>query len=355
MTAVDGSAPDVAYPTRRARREAMLHSEPVSPPSLAGRWCRLPDAEAIAAAVREEPLSAPVPRVLTAPRSAAVRSAAEPGAPALPRSVRRANRRLAAPRVGRTQNAARWIPRTAVVAALAMSTVALPSVGALSALQGRAVTDLVAPSTGEVAVAAVADTTDEIGPSTLSIVEKAVAEPATPTILAQSVTSDRRALAAASRGEVRSSLPGCDASAVVTGSNGTLNRDQLCELPQGDYYLQPDAAIAFAEMSRAYEVRFGHPITVTSAYRSYAEQASLRVTKPGLAAAAGKSNHGWGYAVDLNSSSYKATAQWQWLQDNAATYGFVNPPWAKSSMYEPWHWEYTPGVVRVDGVGASSY
>lgn len=345
MTSAEGRATDVVLPTRRSRREASKNADvTVEAPSLASRWRRVPDADVVAAAVRAEPLTPPV-GIGAVPR-------AESSIP-LPRAERRRRATGHGARVRKPRSAVTWVPRVAVVAALALTTVALPSAGALDALQGRAVTDLISPSSKTTAAASTA--ADEIGPSTLSIIEKAVAEPAAPKILAQSVDSDRRALAAASRGEVRSSLPGCDSSTVVSGANGTLSKDQLCELPQGGYYLQPDAAIAFAEMSNAYEVRFGHPMTVTSAYRSYAEQSSLRVTKPGLAAAAGKSNHGWGYAVDLNSSSYKASDQWQWLQDNAATYGFVNPDWAKSSMYEPWHWEYTPGVVRVDGVGASSY
>lgn len=44
-------------------------------------------------------------------------------------------------------------------------------------------------------------------------------------------------------------------------------------------------------------------------------------------------------------------SRWDWLQANAATYGFENPDWAQpggSGPYERWHWEYLKGV-KADG------
>jgi hypothetical protein len=73
----------------------------------------------------------------------------------------------------------------------------------------------------------------------------------------------------------------------------------------------------------------------------------------------GNSNHGWGLAIDVSSLAAGAgfdSPAYQWLATNAATYGWINPAWAKpvalggnghgghaggnSNVFEPWHWEY---------------
>jgi len=60
----------------------------------------------------------------------------------------------------------------------------------------------------------------------------------------------------------------------------------------------------------------------------------------------GTSNHGTGTALDL------AAPQQTWMRANGATFGFVNPAWAKnSSTFEPWHWEHsgvTPTYIGDD-------
>jgi len=83
-------------------------------------------------------------------------------------------------------------------------------------------------------------------------------------------------------------------------------------------------------------------------------------------ATAGRSNHGWGLAIDVSvlvpGQRYRTTAQafespeYAWLAANAAAYGWVNPAWAKPvslggngkgghvgdgcCFLEPWHWEW---------------
>ena len=52
-----------------------------------------------------------------------------------------------------------------------------------------------------------------------------------------------------------------------------------------------------------------------------------------LAATPGKSNHGWGLAVDLELDD-RAQA---WMRENAHNYGFV-----EDVAREPWHWGYRP-------------
>lgn len=62
-------------------------------------------------------------------------------------------------------------------------------------------------------------------------------------------------------------------------------------------------------------------------------------------ARAGRSNHGWGRAVDFGSG-YRVLscgdAAFNWLQENAGRFGWVNPSWAHcgQATREPWHWEW---------------
>lgn len=250
------------------------------------------------------------------------------------------------------------MPRAAVVAALAIATVALPGTGTLNALQGEGLSTLLSDGDATTEMASGSDIISGtgFGPSTFSILQQSVAQPSTPPELAQRLSSQDRLAAVASRSQVRSSLPGCDASVFVAGSNGQLDSSKLCALPNHTgMYLQPEAAVAFTEMSRAYELEFGVPIRVVDAYRTLSRQGALRSTKGGMAAPVGYSNHGWGYAIDLDRSTYSGAGRWAWLQKNAIYYGFGNPDWAKGAKYEPWHWEYMTGVIRVDNNWNTGY
>lgn len=59
----------------------------------------------------------------------------------------------------------------------------------------------------------------------------------------------------------------------------------------------------------------------------------------------GRSNHGWGRAVDFGQGRRVLAcgdAGFAWLQENASRFGWVHPPWAHCgrSTQEPWHWEW---------------
>lgn len=59
----------------------------------------------------------------------------------------------------------------------------------------------------------------------------------------------------------------------------------------------------------------------------------------------GRSNHGWGRAVDFGNGQRVLScgdAGFAWLQENAGRYGWVHPDWARCgrSTQEPWHWEW---------------
>nr|WP_281373372.1 M15 family metallopeptidase [Kineococcus aurantiacus] len=136
----------------------------------------------------------------------------------------------------------------------------------------------------------------------------------------------------------------CTGGPLTGFANGQLPLDALCPLyGTADKVLRADAAHAFAAMSQAFEAQFGAPLSVTDAYRSLAEQVDVKSRKPGLAAVPGTSRHGLGLAVDLGGGVQDAgSVQHQWLDRNAALFGFVNPAWAQGSPgpFEPWHWEY---------------
>jgi LAS superfamily LD-carboxypeptidase LdcB len=75
-------------------------------------------------------------------------------------------------------------------------------------------------------------------------------------------------------------------------------------------------------------------VGMTDAYRSFDEQVAVKASRGGWAAKPGTSNHGHGVAIDIPEPARS------WLHRNGASYGWVNPAWAKSEKYEPWHFEY---------------
>lgn len=126
-------------------------------------------------------------------------------------------------------------------------------------------------------------------------------------------------------------------------ANGQVPVSHLCRLPGTGHFLHPDAARGWWHLHNAYEREFGTPMCVTDSYRSYDSQEQLYAVKPGLAATPGSSNHGWGLALDLCGGVESfSSAQYGWLFQNGARYGWVNPGWAQvsGSRPEPWHWEY---------------
>lgn len=59
----------------------------------------------------------------------------------------------------------------------------------------------------------------------------------------------------------------------------------------------------------------------------------------------GRSNHGWGRAIDFGTGRRVLScgdAAFAWLQENGERYGWVHPSWARCgrSTQEPWHWEW---------------
>lgn len=156
--------------------------------------------------------------------------------------------------------------------------------------------------------------------------------------------------------------------------NGTIPDCALSPVPGiPNIKLHPQAAEQLAELFRK-ALEDNVTFTVGSAYRTVDTQVQTKYKQGRGAASPGKSNHGWGTAIDISelyslaeSTAYnlnknlpdnqkldkfspavheyirKTSRLYQWLSTNAPLYGWVNPGWAKDgkgSIDECWHWEY---------------
>lgn len=126
--------------------------------------------------------------------------------------------------------------------------------------------------------------------------------------------------------------------------NGFLPDQALCPLVQAPgQRLQTAAARSFDALSAARAAATGRPLCVTDSYRSYAGQVDVFRRKPSLAATPGRSQHGWGLALDLCGGAERfGTEAHEWLKANGPSYGWIHPAWAQpgGSRPEAWHWEY---------------
>lgn len=172
-----------------------------------------------------------------------------------------------------------------------------------------------------------------------------------------SVDAQAQALAVA-RAEtpyvLEQSLPDCVPPAQFDAvDNGQLPANQLCAL-WGGSQMRADAAIALAQMNEQFKAAFGRDICIQEGYRSYADQVRIKALRGYLAASPGTSMHGFGLAFDLCAGD-DSGAPLRWLNANAAAFGYFNPDWAKYRKYEPWHWEYAPGVNSSGHYGGSEW
>lgn len=126
--------------------------------------------------------------------------------------------------------------------------------------------------------------------------------------------------------------------------NGKLPRSALQVLSFAvTKQVAKEAAPSLEMLNQAYRQEFGKNLYVTSGYRSLAGQVATKAAKGFLAATPGKSNHGWGLAVDLGGGVNQfGTKEHEWMKKHAGRFGWVNPSWARQggSKPEPWHWEY---------------
>jgi len=132
--------------------------------------------------------------------------------------------------------------------------------------------------------------------------------------------------------------------------NGRLPDSMLVSLPFGKGRLHQSAATAFNMLIGASGVKFPG---VTDSYRSIEEQIRLKREKPSLAATPGRSNHGWGLALDIyNGNRSVFVPMLQFFKFNAYKFNIYGLPADKTDKFyengfykgEEWHWEYRGGV-----------
>jgi D-alanyl-D-alanine carboxypeptidase len=121
----------------------------------------------------------------------------------------------------------------------------------------------------------------------------------------------------------------------------------------------PDLEALLAAAERA-----GVTLRIVSAYRSFYEQATLKLdyvitygagTANQFSASQGYSEHQLGTAVDFGTPNGKnlvpqfaSSSAYKWLADNAYQYGFVisYPSGNIYYQYEPWHWRFVGRKAR---------
>jgi D-alanyl-D-alanine carboxypeptidase len=170
---------------------------------------------------------------------------------------------------------------------------------------------------------------------------------------ARDAAARRAAAAATALAAARGSVPGiagggggagCLAASPIGEANGFLSDAGLCPLGfVPGHRLRTDAALAMNALNAARVAATGTSICVTDSYRSYPEQVDVFRRKPSLAATPGRSQHGWGMAVDLCGGIQAFGSEpHAWMQVNAPRFGWVHPAWARQdgSRPEAWHWEF---------------
>jgi hypothetical protein len=137
--------------------------------------------------------------------------------------------------------------------------------------------------------------------------------------------------------------------------NGRLPDSMLTAIPGTSRRVVTILAPQVAAFREAFEARFGKPLVITDAYRTYDEQVALKALKGPYAATPGTSKHGWGTALDLGSGVQASftSPEHLWMRANGYRYGVTHPTWAHNhnpadGQDEPWH-------VELTFVPASSY
>lgn len=154
-------------------------------------------------------------------------------------------------------------------------------------------------------------------------------------------------------GKFTGKVTGGQPLALSGGKNGRLPLAKLrrCETQT---QLETEAAFLYAPAAREFDrmvraaAREGIVLQLVVGYRDFEEQERQKAIwtargLPGNAATPGRSNHGWGTAIDINRHLPGVLA---WMKENARDFGYDWPTWAavvprgKKEPREPWHWEY---------------
>ena len=157
----------------------------------------------------------------------------------------------------------------------------------------------------------------------------------------------------------------------LSGTYGINERNAY----NGDNLLDAEAAAKMNEMVKAYEAENpGHTMETLSCFRAVGTSCGR------LCAATGTSDHHTGLTCDLvdpvygdslDTSTYDAHPDWQWLKANSYKYGFIDrfpEAWAGGSMSEPlnvdangstglfetWHYRYV-GVTAATEIATGKH
>lgn len=155
-------------------------------------------------------------------------------------------------------------------------------------------------------------------------------EPEVVEVVAEDGTVTQQSVATASRGDF-SGASGDHASILSGIANGSVPSQYLSQLSFAPgHYAYFGMAPYLEAMNQAYLADTGMNLGINNVYRSGYQ---------------GRSFHGWGLAVDFNNSNGSVLGwgdyQFDWLMNNAASYGFYLPFWAAPNANpEPWHWEF---------------
>ena len=127
--------------------------------------------------------------------------------------------------------------------------------------------------------------------------------------------------------------------------SGRLDPSTLSQIPWAGrgQVLRCDATNGLIQLNAAFRAQFGKDIRISDAYRDHATQVRLKQEKGPIAATPGRSNHGWGLAIDISGLGSQGSAEYNWLRANGPAYGWNHPSWARqggSGPIEVWHWEY---------------
>jgi len=139
--------------------------------------------------------------------------------------------------------------------------------------------------------------------------------------------------------------------------NGDLHLEALTEVEgsQSRCFLEAEAATWWPQLVDA-AAADGVQIEAGWCYRDITSQRSTYIRNCGslsapqgacsmATATPGKSNHGWGRAVDVTSGGRQIGCRSEafgWLSEHGDEYGWVSPFWATcgGDTPEPWHWEW---------------
>lgn len=127
--------------------------------------------------------------------------------------------------------------------------------------------------------------------------------------------------------------------------NGRLDTNKLSDADGKGNLMWTNAAYYYQEMVKAAS-KDGADLTIGNSYRTYDRQVTLKAQKGHMAATPGKSNHGWGMAIDFAFGSNQGSTGFRWLTAHAVKFHFHWLNERTKSPFEPWHWEFDPWGER---------